>query len=188
MGLVCSDQGYNAAVHLSLSDISVDDPADRRVLGVKLKASKTDPFHKGISSFIRKVSLDTCPVAAMLAYLMVRGKQGGPLFKNQDGRFATNQWLVTAVQDALCSAGVQSDRYSGHSFQTGAATNAASVVMTQGRWRSLAYSDYIKIPRQQLAKYSTILSVCCVFQCGGQASISSYELSFSMCYFGRLWG
>ena len=88
-----------------------------------------------------------------------------PLFKFQDGRFLTRQRLVTAVRDALRSAGVQPGLYSGHSFRIGATTTAAargvedSVVMTLGRWRSLAYLEYIKIPRQQLARYSTMLCV-----------------------------
>ena len=99
----------------------------------------------------------------MLSYLMVRGQHAGPLFKFQDGRFLTRQRLVTAVRDALRSAGVQPGLYSGHSFRIGAATTAAargvedSVVMTLGRWRSLAYLEYIKIPCQQLARYSTML-------------------------------
>ena len=160
---VPSNKGYDAAVHLSLSDISVDNPTSLGVLCVRLKASRTDPFRKGISLFIGKVASDIYPVAAMLAYLMVRGLHAGPLFKFQDGRFLTRQRLVTAVRDALHSAGVQPGLYSGHSFRIGAATTAAargmedSVVMALGRWRSLAYLEYIKIPRQQLARYSTML-------------------------------
>ena len=150
---VPSDQGYDSTVHLSLSDISVDNPADPGILGVR----------QGISLFIGRVSSDICPVAAMLAYLMVRGPQAGPLFKYQNGRFLTRQRLVVAVRDALRSAGVQPDLYSGHSFRIGAATTAASrsmddsIVMTLGRWRSLVYLEYIKIPRQQLARYFTML-------------------------------
>ena len=54
---VPSDKGYDAAVHLSLSDISVDNPTSPGVLCVRLKASKTDPFRKGISLFIGKVGI-----------------------------------------------------------------------------------------------------------------------------------
>ncbi len=94
---VPSDQGYDPTIHLSLGDISVDNPADPGVLGVRLKASKTDPFRKGISLFIGRVASDICPVAAMLAYLLVRGHQSGPLFLFRDGRFLTHQRLVVAV-------------------------------------------------------------------------------------------
>ncbi len=66
---VPSDQGYDPTIHLSLGDISVDNPDDPGVLGVRLKASKTDPFRKGISLFIGRVASDICPVAAMLVYV-----------------------------------------------------------------------------------------------------------------------
>lgn len=160
---VPSDQGYDPTIHLSLGDISVDNPADPGVLGVRLKASKTDPFRKGISLFIGRVASDICPMAAMLAYLLVRGHQSGPLFLFRDGRFLTRQRLVVAVRDALRLAGVDASLYAGHSFRIGAATTAAargvkdSVIMTLGRWRSLAYLDYVRIPREQLARYSTML-------------------------------
>jgi len=34
---------------------------------------KADPFRKGFTLFIGKVSSDLCPVSAMLAYLLVLG-------------------------------------------------------------------------------------------------------------------
>ncbi len=57
------------------------------------------------------------------------------------------------MKDALDEAGVDPGQYSGHSFRIGAATTAAargledSTVRTLGRWKSLAYLEYIKIPR-----------------------------------------
>ncbi len=56
---------------------------------------------------------------------------------------------MTAVKDALDKAGVNPGQYSGHSFRIGAATTAAargledSTVRTPGRWKSLAYLEYI---------------------------------------------
>ncbi len=37
----------------------------------------------------------------MLAYMVVRDKEAGPLFRFDDGRPLTRQCLVTAVKDAL---------------------------------------------------------------------------------------
>ena len=88
----------------------------------------------------------------------------GPLFVFEDGRFLTRQHFVDAVREALGKAGVDQTKYCGHSFRIGAATTAAArgvedaMIKTLGRWESVAYLQYIKIPRQQLAGYSCILS------------------------------
>ena len=61
------------------------------------------------------------------------------------------------------SARIEQQRYSRHSFHIGAATTAASngledcLIKTLGRWESVAYSQYVKIPHQQLAGYSKLL-------------------------------
>ncbi len=160
---VPGDTGYDHSTHLSWGDLAVDDPVSPGLLSVHLKASKTDPFRKGVTLFIGKVPSELCPVSAMLAYLLVRGKQSGPLFRFQDGKPLTRQRFVLAVQGALIKAGVQADRYASHSFRIGAATTAAargledSIIKTLGRWKSLAYLEYVKIPRQQLANYSVML-------------------------------
>ncbi len=62
----------------------------------------------------------------MLAYLLVRGRQPGPLFLFKDGRPLTRQRFVQAVRDALAKAGIQAGRYASHSFRIGAATTAAA--------------------------------------------------------------
>ena len=160
---VSSDDTYDSASHLSWGDIAVDDPACPSCMEVWVKASKTDLFRQGISLFIGRVASDLCPVSAMLAYLVVRGNLTGPLFKFQDGRPLTRQWFVMAVKEALDVAGVEAGQYSGHSFCIGAATTAAargledSTVQTLGRWKSLAYLEYIRIPRAQLANYTARL-------------------------------
>ena len=89
---VSSDDAYDSASHLSWGDIAVDDPA---CMEVRVKASKTDPFQQGISLFIGKVASD---LSAMLAYLVMRGNQTGPLFKFRDGRPLTRQRFIMAVR------------------------------------------------------------------------------------------
>ena len=160
---VPSDASFDPQVHLTWGDVSVDDPMDPRVLGVRIKASKTDPFRQGITIFLGKVASDLCPVSAVLAYMVAKRTRSGPLFAFRDGRPLTRQRFVVAVRRALDSAGVDAKKYAGHSFRIGAATTAAakgfedSTIQTLGRWKSLAYLDYIRIPRQQLASYTARL-------------------------------
>ncbi len=101
-----TNNGYDASCHLSWGDVMVDDPlATSFHAGGAYKGLKTDPFC-GISLFISRVTSDRCQVSAMLAYMVVRGKEAGPLFRFGDGRLLTRQHLVTAVKDALDEAGV----------------------------------------------------------------------------------
>ncbi len=90
----------------SWGDVLVDDPNSPSRIEVRIKASKTDPFRRGISLFIGRVASDLCPVSAMLAYMVVRGKSEGPLFRFRDGKPLTRQKLVAAVKNALGKAGV----------------------------------------------------------------------------------
>ena len=128
-----------------------------------IKQTKTDPFRKGISLYMRKTSSDLCPVAAMLNYLAVRGAKPGSLFIFKNGRFLTRDRLVTEIRTVLEQAGLDASKYCSHSFRIGAATTATtkgiedSLIKTLGRWRSLAYLDYVKIPSHQLAFYSNVL-------------------------------
>ena len=67
------------------------------------------------------------------------------------------------MRDVLEKAGVQADRCAGHSFRIGAAVTAASremedsIIKMLGRWKSLAYLEYVRISRQQLENYSVML-------------------------------
>ena len=161
---VPSDSSYDASVHLSLADVAVDDSAAPTVVRLRIKQSKTDPFRQGVDLFLGKTSTDLCPVAALLNYLVTRGREPGALFHFRDGRLLTRQRFVEAVKTALRRAGVEEQKYNSHSFRIGAATTAAangledSIVQTLGRWKSLAYLRYVQIPRDQLASYSRLLA------------------------------
>ena len=96
------------------------------MIKITIKQSKTDPFRKGVSIFLGKTGVDLYPVSAMLRYLIIRGKQPGPLFCFQDGRFLTRQRLEEALCKALRLAGINESKYCGHSFRSGAATTAAT--------------------------------------------------------------
>ena len=130
---------------------------------IKLKKSKTDPFRQGIDIFVGRTFGQLCPVAAILAYLAIRGPDTGSLFMFADGQFLMQDRFVTGVRGALTAAGLDCSQYAGHSFRIGAATTAAqkgikdSTIKMLGRWQSSAYLLYIRTPRDQLARLSATL-------------------------------
>ena len=157
---VQSSHHFDATWHLTPRDVSVDNRENPSLLKIHLKGSKTDQERVGIDLYIGKTDNEICPVAAMLAYLAVRGQDDGPLFRLKNGHPLSRQHLVQVLRLSLSAAGMDCSRYSGHSFRIGAATTAMargvpeSTVQTLGRWASDSFKRYIRIPRQDLAKIS----------------------------------
>ena len=104
-------------------------------------------------------------MVAVLDYLRVRGSRPGPLFVFANRRALTRQRIVEMVRDALKKVGIDQEKYCGHSFRIGAATTAAArgvedcIIKTLGRWESLAYLQYVRLPREQLASISGRLAL-----------------------------
>ena len=161
---VPSAKEYDAGSHLSEGDVRLDSVTSPTTVQVWIKASKTDPFRKGVSVYLGKTGNGLCPVAAVAAYLAVRGRSQGPFFRFAGGTPLTREGLVKHVREALGASGVDASKYSGHSFRIGAATAAAAVgiedslIKTLGRWQSSAYLLYIRVPRERLAAVSRKLS------------------------------
>ena len=94
---------------------------------------------------------------------MLRGNEDGPLFLLK-GQPLTRPQLVSELRKTLSLAGLQPEKYAGHSFRIGAATTAAAcgvpvdVIKTLGRWKSQAYQLYVRIPDTQLAEISKSLA------------------------------
>ena len=105
--------------------MAVDDPNKPQAVIICLKRSKTDPFRSGVSVYLARTFKDLCPVEALLAYLHIRGKAPGPLFRLEDGTPLWKSKFISLVRLALASQGMVDKRYSGHSFRIGAATLAA---------------------------------------------------------------
>ena len=152
---------FDAGAYLTFAIDSKEKPS---VTEIHLKASKTDPYRKGISIYVGRTGNTLCPISAMLAYLAVQGDKEGPLFQFYDGRSLTREHLVQAVHKALTKAGFDHQFYAGHSFRIGAAMTAAhcgipdSVIQTLMRWKSSAYMLYIRTPQKHLANITSTLS------------------------------
>ena len=147
---------FDPGQHLSFADVAIDDVGNPGVLSVRIKQSKTDPFRQGVTIFMGKTGCDLCPVAAVLAFLAMRGPGEGPLFRFESGEALTRPRLVSALR----KAGFKPEDYAGHTFRIGAATTAAAcgvpvdTIKTLGRWKSQAYQLYVRLPRKQLAEIS----------------------------------
>ncbi len=159
-----SDNSFDPRVHLSFGELAIVNPQNPSAVRIHLKQSKTDQLRKGIDVFVGRTNDDLCPVAAMLAYVAVRGGGPGPLFRFRNGKPLTRDRFVTRVRQALQSLGLAGRDYSGHSFRIGAATTAAargipnSTIQRLGRWRSNAFLGYIQTPPVSLAPMSQTLA------------------------------
>ena len=152
--VVPSDSAFNPSIHLTVKDISVDSHSSPSYITVKIKASKSNPFRRGVTIYLGQTHNQISPVAATLRYMLERGLSEGPLFVFEDGRLLTRERFVVAVRESLASTGIDTAEYCGHSFGIGAATTAAewgiqdSFIRMIGRWESLAYLLYISVPQE----------------------------------------
>lgn len=159
-----SSTNYDTRMHITFDDISVDSPVDTKLIAMNIKQSKTDQLRAGTVVNLAKTDQDLCPVAALLAYIAVRGDRLGPLFIFKDGRYLTQYMLIFHLRQALSRMGLDPSSFAGHSLRIGAATSAAtsgmedSTIRALGRWRSNAYHRYIRRPSSDLAAASTSLA------------------------------
>ena len=122
------------------------------------------PRRKGVNLFVGRTYSGLCPVVAMLEYLEKRGTTPGPLFHFRDGHYLTRPRFVELLRAGLREAGIDEAKYCSHSFCIGATTTATargiedSFIKTIGCWESLAYLQYVRIPRSQLTNYARLLA------------------------------
>ena len=170
-GFLCSAEftvpnlaSYVPAIHLGLADVAVDSHSSPSCLRLRIKASKTDPFHNGCFLHIGKGEFPFCAIHSLLTYLTRRGDAPGPLFLFQDARPLSRALLTSWLCDILSLAGIQSN-FSSHSFRIRVATVAARnglpdhQIQALGRWTSSAYLSYIRIPEESWSRLSKQLSL-----------------------------
>ena len=151
---------FDQECHLCTEDVAVDNSEYPSCLYVLIKQSKTDPFRQGCTLVLGFTGKSLCPVSSLMAFLVTRVSQSGPLFTFQDSSYLTRARFVQERKRALTTGSIDADKYNGHSFRIGAATITAeigiedSVIQTLGRWKSTAYLLYVKLSREYLAQYS----------------------------------
>ena len=116
-------------------------------------------FGQGVNVFVGRTNMPVCPVAAVLAYIAVRGAAKGPFFQFANGQLLSKQKFVSAFRQALQAIGLPYQDFAGHSFHIHAATAMPgiedSVIRTLGRWNSAAFLNYIRTPRESLSCFSS---------------------------------
>eukprot|EP00112_Aurelia_sp_Birch-Aquarium-sp1_P018557 Seg444.16 transcript_id=Seg444.16/GoldUCD/mRNA.D3Y31 product="hypothetical protein" protein_id=Seg444.16/GoldUCD/D3Y31 len=157
------DTTFSNEYHLTATDITFQPSTFKpQFIKVNLKASKTDPFRKGILLTIGATNTHLCPVGAMLNYISTSPKKG-PLFVYKSGKFLKRENFTQEIRDLLAKGGFEANSYAGHSFRIGAATMAASanlptwLIKTMGRWASDCYEKYIRTPERTLVEASAKL-------------------------------
>lgn len=129
---------------LLISDLQIS----QDMLVVRIRQSKTDPFHYGQSVTIGATNTAFCPVAAMRAYLQCRGFIPGPLFVFNDGSFLTRPDLSNFLTQ--CFPLIQN--INTHSFRIGGASALALAgvpiyaIQAMGRWKSDCFRIYLRFP------------------------------------------
>ena len=164
--VVPSDSEYDPVVHLSFGDVRLDNTTDPQFLEVTIKVSKMGPFRQGVQVYLGRTNTDLCPVAVVLSYMVYRRTDSGPFFRYTRIRALTRERFVGDVRSALQAAGIDSERNSRHRFRIGAASTATrcrlqhSLIKTLGQWERMAYSLYIRTPRETLCTVSCLLVTC----------------------------
>ena len=84
----------------------------------------------------------------------------GPFFVMENKKPLTRQTFYSSLAAILEQSGLNHKNYNTHSFRIGAATTArqagipGALIQMLGRWQSSAYKQYIKTPREELARLS----------------------------------
>jgi len=149
---VPSQTSFDPNIHLTFGDVSQRTLYNgAKFMSVKIKQSKTDVKCRGILVHIGCSEHKVCAVCAMATHL--EGKTldyAKPLFQFNNGSVLTRSLLVNHTRTYLALAGIDPERFTGHSFRVGGATSAAEAGLSEweiklmGRWSSDCYHRYIK--------------------------------------------
>ena len=147
-----ADSQAFATANLTCSDVWL--AADHAT--VRLKRSKTDRLHQGVTIIVAATGEHNCPVHA-LRQLFEKDPQPGdaPLFSLASGGFPRGK-ILGILKQRLQKANIPTNAYSGHSFRRGAAQHAKDHglldehIQALGRWTSDAFRRYFDTSHTEL--------------------------------------
>ena len=161
---------FNPAINLCISDLTFDHTM--RLAKIFLKASKADPFCKGVYITLCQTDKYVCPYTALLKCMDLRTTDralpSDPLFINDDGQPFTRYLFLSYLRDVLQRIGIDSNLYNTHSFRIGAESSARQarleghLIQTLGRWRSECYLRYIHLSQATLLSAQRAMCVASV--------------------------
>lgn len=122
-------------------------------LSITIPSSKTSVVPHTVVLAARP-DVGVCPVAALRAYLSLRGvgRPHDPLFVGDRQQPITDRALTRVLKSAGRASGLDDNRLSGHCLRIGGASHGASVGMSElqlcqaGRWSSRAVRRYVRQP------------------------------------------
>jgi len=105
---------------------------------VTIRKSKTDQFQEGVTvGIVAQKDPNVCAVALVRRYLDISELKSGPLFRRIDSRSdcmgdkaLTRQVVAMKVKEYAEKAGLDPDRFAGHSLRAGFVTSAAAKGVT----------------------------------------------------------
>lgn len=160
----------NSGNFLAANDILWEPGYDGYTL--RLRASKTDPFRKGVDIYISALGMDNelCPARHLKRYWLLRKcskvPMSGPLFLTGDCAL-TRDCFINMTRSILQKAGYDSRSFSGHSYRAGGASSCSRaniqdhLIKVLGRWKSDAYQRYISISRETIKRAQLAMSLEC---------------------------
>ena len=123
---------YDPSRHLSLGDITFNNPFKPSQIAIKIRASKTDQERQGTIVYLNSTGCDLCAVAAILDYLKIKGPKPGIRFIHKNGSALTRSQLVKGIRKMVeAYLDINPRNYSSHSLHIGAAIFAACTRVTE---------------------------------------------------------
>ena len=154
-GEVCASQteGFNPASDLTTDSVTVDSIYNPRQIRIRLQTSKTDPFRERAVITLPRTEDDLCPVTALLAWLVYRGKSLGRYSYTAVGSTSNPYQASQGTQNGTIGTGFRSRALLGPQLQERCCHNGSSdsQIKILGRWRSSAFQRYIHPSRNQVA-------------------------------------
>jgi len=153
LGEIAAESKQRIAGGLLATDVRVQRTGGQDMVVITLRHTKTSQY--GFPQIIKLQSAPgntLCPVLAVQRFMAVRPQAGVSFFCHFDGSCVTRHQLQATLRKVTAAIGLNSHRYTSHSFRIGVTTSAAAAgfspeqIQSCGRWRSAAFRTYIRQP------------------------------------------